>query len=291
MLVRVPSHGPAGAGRPGHARSTAMIEGLYVHQMAQQEKVASIGQLGSRRRPRDQQPAGHDHALRGHPDAAVRRQTRRAGPTWPPSSARPNAARPSSAPCWTSRARPGSCPSPPTSTQLRGRRPGGGAPAAGAGPAATASRDVTFETDLDPELPPIQADPSQLRQVLVNLVNNALDAMPDGGTLTVRTRPICTVAGADGPWPPMRCSSRFRTRAGASPPRTSTRSSALLHHQALRHRHGAGPRHFLRHRQDARRADRGAEPAWSRHDLHRHPADVAAGCHRQVPPRHAGVNR
>jgi two-component system NtrC family sensor kinase len=37
-------------------------------------------------------------------------------------------------------------------------------------------------------LPQIQADPSQLLQVFVNLLNNAADAMPQGGTLTLETR-------------------------------------------------------------------------------------------------------
>ncbi len=38
------------------------------------------------------------------------------------------------------------------------------------------------------ELPPLSADPERLRQVLLNLVRNSLEAMPGGGTLTVRTR-------------------------------------------------------------------------------------------------------
>jgi len=42
--------------------------------------------------------------------------------------------------------------------------------------------------DLEPGLPSITADPAQLNQVLVNLVVNALQAMPGGGQLTVRTR-------------------------------------------------------------------------------------------------------
>jgi len=41
---------------------------------------------------------------------------------------------------------------------------------------------------LEPELPEITADASQLRQVFVNLAVNAIQAMPDGGTLKVTTR-------------------------------------------------------------------------------------------------------
>jgi signal transduction histidine kinase len=40
---------------------------------------------------------------------------------------------------------------------------------------------------LAPRLPEITADASQLQQVLVNLVVNAIQAMQGGGTLTIRT--------------------------------------------------------------------------------------------------------
>ena len=47
--------------------------------------------------------------------------------------------------------------------------------------------DVELRTDLAPGEMTILADPSQLEQVLMNLATNARDAMPRGGTLTVRT--------------------------------------------------------------------------------------------------------
>ena len=38
------------------------------------------------------------------------------------------------------------------------------------------------------EVPPISGDESALREVFTNLIFNAVDAMPDGGTITLRTR-------------------------------------------------------------------------------------------------------
>jgi signal transduction histidine kinase len=46
---------------------------------------------------------------------------------------------------------------------------------------------VTPELYLDENMPIIQADPDLLHRALSNLVLNSLDAMPSGGTLTVRT--------------------------------------------------------------------------------------------------------
>ena len=47
--------------------------------------------------------------------------------------------------------------------------------------------DVALTTELDPALGPIEADPGQLHQVVMNLVVNARDAMPDGGGITIAT--------------------------------------------------------------------------------------------------------
>ncbi len=46
---------------------------------------------------------------------------------------------------------------------------------------------VTLVKEFDPDLPTIPAHPAELNQVWTNLIDNAVQAMPDGGTLTVRT--------------------------------------------------------------------------------------------------------
>ncbi len=51
-----------------------------------------------------------------------------------------------------------------------------------------AKDDIEVVRELAPNLPVITADPAQLKQVLVNVVVNAIQAMPEGGTLIVRTR-------------------------------------------------------------------------------------------------------
>ena len=90
---------------------------------------------------------------------------------------------------------------------------------------------IKLEMVLDGEPLPVRADPTQVRQVLVNLVSHARDAVPDDGLVTVRTsglswaftrrcrpgdtsRSPCATAGLA--WMPRRraaCSSRSSPRA------------------------------------------------------------------------------
>jgi hypothetical protein len=45
---------------------------------------------------------------------------------------------------------------------------------------------VELRLDVDPALPPVYADPARLKRAVLNLLVNARQAMPDGGTISVR---------------------------------------------------------------------------------------------------------
>lgn len=57
---------------------------------------------------------------------------------------------------------------------------------------------IEIKLDLEPDLPPVTADESQLQQVFINLFLNAADAMPDGGTLSVQTEETVVSRGTEG---------------------------------------------------------------------------------------------
>jgi len=63
--------------------------------------------------------------------------------------------------------------------------------------------DVTMVTRLAPDAGVIQADPSQLEQVLLNLVLNARDAMPQGGMLRIETRNLRVEPGETATYKPV----------------------------------------------------------------------------------------
>ncbi len=49
-------------------------------------------------------------------------------------------------------------------------------------------RNVEISTDCTGNLPPVAVDVDEIKQVLVNLINNGLSSMPTGGTLSLRCR-------------------------------------------------------------------------------------------------------
>jgi signal transduction histidine kinase len=46
-------------------------------------------------------------------------------------------------------------------------------------------RNVAIALDIEPGLPLLHVDPVEFEQVLVNLINNAIDALPDGGQIRI----------------------------------------------------------------------------------------------------------
>ncbi|MCU1266837.1 MAG: Signal transduction histidine kinase [Acidobacteria bacterium] len=55
-----------------------------------------------------------------------------------------------------------------------------------------ASRGIKLNDEVEVGLPLINASPDRLQQAFINLINNALDAMPDGGELTITARARAT---------------------------------------------------------------------------------------------------
>jgi len=58
-------------------------------------------------------------------------------------------------------------------------------------------QSIEVETQFRPDLPEIEANARQLQQVFLNLLNNAADAMPNGGRIRLATRVETDVAGRD----------------------------------------------------------------------------------------------
>lgn len=59
------------------------------------------------------------------------------------------------------------------------------------------THNITEHVDLDKKLPSIQINRASLKQVLTNLVKNAVEAMPDGGELWIRTHDHINIGGRE----------------------------------------------------------------------------------------------
>jgi signal transduction histidine kinase len=57
------------------------------------------------------------------------------------------------------------------------------------------SSRIDIQWELHPHLPPVPVDQEQLHQVILNIAINAIEAMPEGGTLTIRTSRIVSDTG------------------------------------------------------------------------------------------------
>jgi signal transduction histidine kinase/ActR/RegA family two-component response regulator len=57
---------------------------------------------------------------------------------------------------------------------------------------------IDLRTDFSPAVPRVRGRPTELREAITNLILNAVDAMPDGGNLTLRTRMGAEAAGKMG---------------------------------------------------------------------------------------------
>lgn len=49
---------------------------------------------------------------------------------------------------------------------------------------------IQVQRELDPQLPQLLCEPGDLREALINLIFNAIDALPQGGTITLATRSV-----------------------------------------------------------------------------------------------------
>jgi signal transduction histidine kinase/CheY-like chemotaxis protein len=76
----------------------------------------------------------------------------------------------------------------------------------------TLGSEYNLVTDLRAEPSRVLVDPGQLEQLMLDLVVNAREAMPDGGTLTIGTDNLVVTGSVTGDWPGLEPGSYVRIR-------------------------------------------------------------------------------
>jgi two-component system NtrC family sensor kinase len=66
----------------------------------------------------------------------------------------------------------------------------------------TSSRDIKITLDFDKDLPPLWVDPDQIKQVIMNILVNARDAIDKAGEIVIRTRRLPEKVSVDKGSPP-----------------------------------------------------------------------------------------
>ena len=133
---------------------------------------------------------------------------------------------------------------------------------------------VRCEFDLSDDLPPVDIDEGQIVQVLNNLVINAGQAMPDGGTLRVGAR-----SAAVGPEDPLPIPNGRYVRVTVSDTGIGIPKEALAEDlRPLLHDEGEGERpgadHGVFDSSPPRRHDHRRIRTWRRDDIHHVPARI-----------------
>ncbi len=134
----------------------------------------------------------------------------------------------------------------------------------------TLGERIALDVDLQDDLWNVLCDPHQLENAILNLVINARDAMPDGGTLTITARNVDldNIAVARRRYPDrgrIRLPVRGRYGRGHAAGRRGQGVRALLQHQAAGRGHRPGLVHGLRLRPSIGRVYGTGQPAGRGH--------------------------
>ena len=161
---------------------------------------------------------------------------------------------------------------------------------------------VELDLRLAADLRPVAADPSQLEQVVVNLVLNARDAMPGGGRIRIETSNVTLPVDEEVPETSSRLGRRqvmlavSDTGCGIAPEALDSIFDPFWTTKDPSSHSGLGPGHGLRDRPATQRPDGGDERAGQRDDL----SDLPAGSREEgrrlsaglpIPPRRGASHR